>query len=601
MGSELDIIVHDGELVGLGNVKLHLVDDFDTAWEFWQWLEGRDFVAVDTETTGLVIGSDVVRTVQVGGLDAGWTIPWVGWSGLFEDMLKKFDGPIVMHNAKFDAGMLSHMGVHVPRHRIEDTRVMSHILEPHLSTALKSQAGRHVDPVAASPQKKLDEAIGARGPWTWATVPINFPPYWQYGALDPVLTAHLYVRHKKLIAAEAPESYQLENAVQWVIEKMERHGCRIDTPYTEQQRRKFDSFVADAEAWVQREYGVSPGSNQAVVRILQEAGFQFTKATAAGAISLDKEVLAGIDHPLAKIVLQRRQLQKLSSTYLKHYLEEQDDDGYIHPSINTLGARTSRMSMERPNLQNLPRKSEANKAAEVVRNCVIASENNSLVMCDFDQIEMRLLAHLSQDPNLIAAFSAPDDFFVTLARDIFMDPTLQKSDPRRSVTKNVGYAQIYGAGIAKMAQTAGVPEDQVRVVKQRFDTLYPGVRRFQQEVERVAWARQRTEGVPYARSMVTGRRHVADTNKIYALVNYLIQGTAAEVFKQKLLSLDAAGLGEYMVIPVHDEIILDVPNTEKDDIVRTLRDIMNDTTTFSVPISASVAQGERWGMKEEVG
>jgi DNA polymerase-1 len=583
-------------LSGLDNVRLHLVDDFDTAWELMRWLEERTYVAVDTETTGLVIGHDRVRMVQVGGLDAGWAIPWDRWSGLFEDIVKRFTGRFIMHNAKFDAGMSSHMGIDVPRHRIDDTRIMSHILEPNYSTGLKQQATRHVDAASAGAQQELEQAIKTYG---WGGVPITYPGYWQYAALDTVLTAHLYEHHWPLIQPFL-KSYELENAVQWTIEKMERYGAHIDVAYTIDHLQRFNISVEQAAEEVQLRWGVSPGSNQAVIRILQDAGFEFTKATASGAVSLDKEVLDGIDHPLAELVLRRRQRQKLASTYLKHFVEEHDDQDLIHPSINTLGARTSRMSMERPNLQNLPRKSERNPDAQVVRNCITAREGHTLLMCDFDQIEMRLLGHMSQDPGLIAAFQQPDDFFVTLAREIFLDPLLQKSDPRRSVTKNVGYAQIYGAGVDKMAQTAGVPRQQVQVVKTRFDTLYPGVNRFIKAVERVAWDRQRGEGVPYAKSVVTGRHHVADTNKIYALVNYLIQGTAAEVFKQKILQLDAAGLGDYMMVPVHDEIILDVPDEDVPDAIQTLRDNMNDYESFAVPITASVSMGQRWGAKEEV-
>lgn len=590
--------------MGLEDVELHLIDSFDEAQEFWRWLSRgqRTHVAIDTETTGLVIGQDHVRLSQVGWTDAGWAIPQHRWSGLLEDLVTKFDGRFVMHNAKFDAPMLEEDGIIVPRHRIDDTRIMSHILEPNMPTALKSQSTRYVDAQAASMQGELDAAIGARGPWTWGTVPITFGPYWQYGALDPVLTAHLFEHHWPLVQAEAPDSYELENAVQWVIERMERYGVHIDTNYA---RNTYDEFMKDCQdidKWCRDTYGFGPGQNTLIIGQLMEEGHVFSKATASGAISLDKEVLGGIEHPLAQAVMRRRQRQKLASTYLKHFIEEHDDDNLIHPSINTLGARTSRMSMERPNLQNLPRKSEKNKDAETIRNCVTTRFNvdGKLVFCDFDQIEMRLLGHFAQDPGLIKAFHSENDFFVELARSIFLDPDLQKKDPRRSVTKNVGYAQIYGAGLEKMAQTAGVPVEQVRVVKQRFDTLYPGVKRFQSAVERVAWQRQRDEGVPYARSIITGRRHVADPNKIYALVNYLIQGTAAEVFKRAILKLDAAGLGEFMVVPVHDEIVLDVPLDRIDDAVEALRDNMNDTESFAVPITASVASGYRWGAKEDM-
>jgi DNA polymerase-1 len=590
--------------MGLENVELHLIDSFDEAQEFWRWLSRgqRTHVAIDTETTGLVIGQDHVRLSQVGWTDAGWAIPQHRWSGLLEDLVARFDGRFVMHNAKFDFGHLNEDGITIPTHKIDDTRIMSHILEPNMSTALKSQSARHVDAQAAAAQAELNDAIGKKGGWTWGTVPITFAPYWQYGALDPVLTAHLFEHHWPLVQAEAPDAYELENAVQWVIERMERYGAHIDTNYA---RNAHDTFMHDCvniDKWCKETYGFTAGQNQQIIKQLQEEGHVFSKATAAGAVSLDKEVLGGIDHPLAQAVMRRRQRQKLASTYLKHFIEEVDEDNLIHPSINTLGARTSRMSMERPNLQNLPRRSEHNKDAETIRNCFDTrfGPDGKLLFCDFDQIEMRLLAHFSQDAGLIKAFHSENDFFVELARAIFIDPDLQKSDPRRSVTKNVGYAQVYGAGIQKMAQTAGVPVDQVRVVKQRFDSLYAGVHRFQQAVERVAWQRQRDEGVPYARSIVTGRRHVADSNKIYALVNYLIQGTAAEVFKKALLKLDSAGLGAYMVVPVHDEIMLDVPRDAYDDTVVALRDNMNDSTSFAVPITASVASGYRWGAKEDV-
>lgn len=587
-------------------MKLHFVDNIDDAFEMMRWLGSRDVqdvMGTDTETTGLVIGQDRVKLAQLGGREHGWAIPWHSWNGLYKEAISKYEGSILMHNAKFDAGMLDHQGetsVHVPRHRIKDTRIMSHVLEPHMSTALKNQAARHVDASAAGLQADLRKTA-----WTFATVPVDYEPYWTYGALDPVLTVQLYDHHWPIIEADkgSYDAFELENAYQWVAEKMERNGVFIDKAYTQEQYDKFTAYVQQAEKWVWENYKVKPGSNASIVAILQEAGFTFTKATAAGAVALDKEVLGGIDHPLAQTVLKRRQLQKLASTYLLHYLTELDDDDLIHPSINTLGARTSRMSMERPNFQNLPRKSQSNPAATTVRNCVRTryyEDGGSLLMCDFDQIEMRLLAHFSEDEGLIAAFHSPDDFFVSLARNIYADDTIIKSDPRRQLTKNTGYANIYGAGVRKAAQTAGVSEEAMAVSMKGFHTLYPRVKVFQNAVEQAAWRRQKSEGVGYARTALTRRKMVADLNKVYALVNYLIQGSAAEVFKEKQLQLDAAGLGKYMMVPVHDEIILDVSKDYREDAITTLRDIMNDTTTFRVPITASVSEGARWGEKVEL-
>src|SRR5262245_12634708 len=484
------------------DTKIRLVNDWDSAQELMSWLSRgqRTHVAVDTETTGLIIGRDRVRLVQVGWTDAGFAIPWERWGGLLEEVVRRFPGRLVMHNAKVDTGMLDHEGLVIPRHRVDDTRIMAHIIEPNMATGLKPQAARHVDPAAVAAQARLDEAINARGAgWTWATIPITYKNYWVYAAMDTVLTAHLFEKHWPAVHASFLRSYELENAVQWVIQRMERYGAHVDVQYASEAMNTFERDCNQIERECVDEYHIRPGSNIAVVRKLEEFGFTFTKETKSGAQALDKEVLGSIDHPLAQMVLRRRQRQKLASTYLRHFATEYDTHELIHPSINTLGARTSRMSMERPNLQNLPRKSESNRDAETIRNCITTRDDGdgTLVMCDFDQIEMRLLAHMSQDPGLIEAFHSPDDFFVELARRIFQDPNLTKKDPRRSITKNVGYAQIYVAGLAKMALTAGVPESQVKVVKQQFDAIYPNVSRFQKEVEIRAWQRQRDEGVPY--------------------------------------------------------------------------------------------------------
>lgn len=593
--------------MSLDDVKLHLVETFSDAEALMTWMGTADasgVLAIDTETTGLIHGRDKVRLTQVGGLVHGWAIPQHRWSGLVADIVKKYTGHLIMHNATFDQRMLAADGIVIEPTRIHDTRPMAHILEPNMANGLKPQAARHVDALAAGAQSVLDSAVGKAGGWTWATIPLDYGPYWQYAALDTVLTRHLFDHHYPLVMADAPDAYQLEMDAMWVIANMETYGVPIDVAHSQKYLDEFTRSVDELGKWVKDTYGVSAGSNTAIIDVLRREGFDnpvyWTKLTASGAPSLDKDALSGIDHPLAKTVLHRRRLQKLASTYLTHFVNEVDSNDIIHPSINTLGARTSRMSMSNPNFQNLPTKSESNPAAETVRNGVASRYRNDggrLVMCDFDQIEMRLYAHMSQDPGLIAAFNSPEDFFVGLARAIFNDDTIDKKDPRRRITKSVNYAEIYGAGVAKLALTAGIPEEQVRVVKARFDQLYPGGGAFKKKVEQIAWQRQREEGVGYVRSPFTRRRHVADRDKIYPLVNYRIQGTAAELFKMKLIECDKAGLGPFMVVPVHDEIVLDVPAENIEDVVHTLQKIMNDTEICSVPISASVSWGERWGAK----
>lgn len=597
----------------LDDVQLHLIDSVDQVFAFKRWLGERrpdDVISVDTETTGIDKDRDVARLVQVGDERHGWALDRHDWFGLIRETVATYEGAITGSNVVFDYEMLKKEGVELPRHRCRDTRPMVHILEPTKPSGLKQAGARHVDPRAGSSQGDLHEAMRQNG-WTWATVPTTFRPYWLYGALDTVIAAQLDAYAYPRVMADAPEAYDLEMGVSWVTNAMERRGCRIDAEYARTQYDRFMAHCDKLERWCREHYNVNPGSNAAVIRVLEGEGWTFTKATKSGGIALDKEVLGGVDHPLARAVLERRRLQKVASTYLSHFIEERDANDLIHPSINSLGmsrdesvrdgrgVRTGRMSMSHPNLQNLPRRNSSNPAANVVRNCVVPRENHTLIMCDFDQIEMRGLAHCANETEMIKAFHNEGDFFLNLASQIYDTEITDKSDPRRQVTKNAGYAKIYGAGVAKFALTAGIDETQARAFLNRFDTLYPGVRRFQDQVQRVAFETRAAEGVSYARSPLTRRRQVADPGKEYALVNYIVQGMAAEIFKMKLLELDAAGLGEWLVVPVHDEIILDVPNEHVIDVIETLEKIMNDTTLLSVPVTAGVAFGRRWGEKTD--
>lgn len=593
--------------MSLDHVKLHLVDSVDEAFKLMEWLgqtRWEDTIGVDIETSGLNKWSDRTRLVQIGDADTGWAIPWEDWGGVVREVVRKYKGWYVGHNfVSFDWTFLDREKVVIPRDRLHDTRPMAHILDPTYSTALKNLAAKHVDPRAKSMQDTLDEAIGAKGGWTWGTVPMDYGPYWTYGALDPVITLRLYQHLKAELERDGSQrAYEVELGAAWVVRQMEINGAHVDRAYAAEYLIKYERYCEEVAQWVKSTYGISAGSNQAIITALQAEGFDFAKRTKSGAAALDADVLASVDHPLASAVLSRRKLQKVASTYLSHIVGDADADDLMHPSINPLGARTSRMSMSGPNLQNLPRASEKNPAATTVRNCYTTRYGDAgrMVFCDFDQIEMRGLAHMSQDVGLKAAFLAEDDFFIVLARSVFNDPSIEsKKDPRRQVVKNVGYGKIYGAGIAKLALTARISEEQAAAAMHAFDASFPGVRAFQNRVQRVALERKAAEGVGYVRSPLTQRRHPSDSGKEYALVNYLVQGLAAEMFKMKLVELSNAGLEQFMILPVHDEVIMDVPNENLADVLTTLKDVMNDDKLLSVPITAGIATGKRWGAKED--
>lgn len=598
--------------MSLDGVQIHLVDDVETAYECKRWLSTCDRVALDTESTGLDKDRDRARLVQLGDARTAYVIPIEsdGWGGLVVELLRRYQGEYVLHNMTYDDAMLYNaLGLRLPRERTHDTRFQAHVLESTGSLALKKLSTRHVDARAGMLQDDLTEVF-QRGGWTWATIPWNMEQYWFYAGMDTILTYQLDEYQRPLVEAEAPASYDLELAVAWVCERMERRGVCVDRDYTTRFADELSAYVEQAEAWCREHYGIYPGSNNAVVKRLERDGVEFTEYTTGGAIKLDKFVLGAIDHPLAQTVLGRRRAQKMVSTYLGNYLTMSERDGRIHPSINTVGGtgknpfepggssgvRTGRMSSSDPNIQNVPIRGAASTK---IRRCFIPDEGHSWIKADFSQIEMRAMAHASGDQRMIEAFRSEGDFFVNIGRELFQEPDFQKSDPRRQLIKNGGYAKIYGAGIEKFAATAGVSEEVAYAFMRDFDALYADVPRWIRQVEREARQRLTDEGEAYVRSALTNRKFTADERKLYTLVNYKLQGTAGEILKMKIVQADHAGLGDYMLFPVHDEVDLSAPNDELDDVMATVRDVMSDDQLLApVPITSSIDVGSHWGASE---
>lgn len=595
--------------MSLDGVQVHLVDDVETAMECKRWLSTLDKVAVDTESTGLDKDRDRARIVQFGDAQQAYVVPidFPGWGGFATELLTKFTGDFVLHNLVYDDAMLYNaLGVRLPENRSHDTRLKAHVVSSTGSLALKNLAVKHVDRRAKMFQDQLGEAIGSAGGWTWETVPITYEPYWSYAGMDTILTYQLDDYLDPIVQRDAPRSYELELATAWVCERMERKGVLIDRPYVQALTEKLESHVVAVERWCRKNYGIYPGSNREVISWFQNQGYKFTKYTERGQIQLDKFVLEELNHPLATAVLNRRRSQKMASTYLTHYLNDVDRDGRVHPSINTVGGvgknpfepgggqgvRTGRMSCSNPNLQNVPVRGAISKT---IRRSFIAGENSTWLKCDADQIEMRCMAHMAQDQGMIDAFLSDGDFFVNIARTIFREPDFSKSDPRRQLVKNGGYAKIYGAGTDKFAETAGVSELTAAEFMRNFDGMYPGVPRWTREIEREARRTLEQEGEAYVRSPLTGRKHTADERKLYPLVNYVIQGTAGEILKMKIVEADRAGLGPYMLFPVHDEIDFEVPLDELDVVQKTLIDVVNDDKLLSVPLTWSTELGPNWG------
>lgn len=424
-----------------------------------------------------------------------------------------------------------------------------------------------------------------------------------YAALDTILTMRIWEKfYEKCGPGKVyHKAYELEMAARKIVTRMEINGARVDLEYAENKYSELIRYTESVREWGARTYaGTSLGSNIQLVRLFESLGGEVTILTDKGAKSCDKDQLTlfkinGSEEikTLASTVLDLRKADKLANTYFLNIMNK-SVDGILHPNIKTLGARTSRMTMTDPALQTLP------KEDGLVRGAFIPKDDNHvLITSDLDQVEFRMFASLSKDKYLIDLFNHADrvgsDPFTEIGREVYQDPSITRSDSRRGLIKGMIYGRLYGAGIAKQALTAGVPEDQMRVVSDAFDKKYPGMIAFQREVENIGMRRERETGQGYVNTW-SGRRLPCDSGRIYTLTNYLIQGSAAEIFKNNLIKLDQADLTEYLVLPVHDEIVLNAPRDNVEEIKNIVKECMTTREGWAVPLTAGVSGPlESWG------
>lgn len=596
------------------DVSLHLVDNIEEAMNMLRWLgERREVLGLDTETGGVHPNDPLnphsttasLRMVQIGDHNTGWAVPFEGprsWGGAVLEALEKYQGPIAVHNLSFDAAWMSlHAGWKVPWERMHDTMIHYNMLYPGQPAALKTITDKHIDPRASVGQAQLNAVMDANG-WDWRTIPVTNPQYALYSALDPVITAHIW----SFLRADQkyPKAFDLEMSTLRICTAMEMQGIPVDVDYSIKMRDELEEYVSNAKKWAQENLGISVSSSQQLAKYFEHTlGAKITKRTRGGAPSVDKETLeeftASSDPNVAqtaKFVLEVRKADKIRGSYFENFIKDQTD-GLLHPSIKTMQAITGRMSVTNPALQTL------HKNDKIVRNAITARPGQVLVSSDLDQVEFRIFAHLSQDPALIETFIRADetgsDPFTEIGKQVYEDADFQKSDPRRGLIKNVVYGKLYGSGVAKMAASAGVPETQMRSVNDGLESTYPGIKRYQKELEQSIQNRARTSGEFFIETGVTGRRIPVEEDYVYRGLNYTIQSTAAEVFKSNLVKLDAAGLTPNMIVPVHDEILMSVDASDAEEVKKTLEECMTTSSGWDIPLtSGSEGPFERWGLKE---
>lgn len=584
------------------DIQLHYVNTTEKAMELKRWLgERREVLGLDIETSGLEMHTPEsrVRTVQVGDHMSGWVIPVEDWRGLAIEVLREYRGDMALHNGPFDRPWITKfLGYEIPSHQLHDTMVMAKINYPGQDARLKSCAVKYIDPNADSGQKELDRAFKTYG-WDWNTVPTDFREYWIYAAMDPIITAHLKTEFRT--DTLYPDVYALEMEMLRIAIEMERNGSRIDVDYATEKRRELLEYAESNKQWAIDNWGVNFNAPQQVVKYFQSLGAEFTRFTKKNAPSADKDMLEIFENDpndhiaqSARFIMDTKRALKFATAYFGNFVD-MSVDGLLHPSINTLEARTSRMSISNPALQQIPSKDSYVRNAFIPRN-----DGEQIVSVDYSQVELRILANLTKDPKLVADFhdvdSAGGDFFANMGRNIYKDPSFNKKDPRRKYVKSAMYLMNYGGGVDKLALTTGRPVAEMRDLLDLIFTTYPGIKKFQNDTINGIRMLEREHGSGWVETE-SGRKLPVDPGFAYKGVNYAIQSRAAEIMKRAIVRLDSAGLTPYMMLPIHDEVVSSVPREDVEDVIRTSEDVMKEVD-HDVQI---VAEGEggfdRWGDK----
>lgn len=570
------------------------IDSLDGALDLRDWFHRQPYVALDTETSGLdVHARDFhVRLIQFGNKTEAWVMECEPWVGFVRELLRDYKGRIIGHNlGGYDAGALRAIGIMLPWEKVDDTLIAMRLARPHQNAGLKDVTVRYISPRAADSQGGLHKTM-KKNKWGWDTVPGDLPEYRFYAAMDVIINSRLFEHPVCQEGLNSPV-YEMEMDVRAIAHEMEWRGMRVNVPFAYETAARLRKEASDLASQIHERHGFSISSGPQLSRWLLDHGVKLSVLTGGGSASTSKDALeaarysaTGEAAEIMDAVLRSRKITKMASSYFDNFVS-MSTDGLLHPQIQTLQARTGRMSITNPAMQTLPRVDEDDPDTRLVRQAIIPrEENHKIVSSDFSQIELRVIASLSEDPNLIEAFRIADetgeDLFTASGQIVYDDPTMKKSDARRTLVKNTMYGASYGAGVAKMASTAGVSVEEMRAVYDAVFGRFSGVKKYMKICENEAKNNDFWIITPF------GRRIRVDPDHTYAALNAKVQAYAGDIFKSTMVNLAHAGLTEFMVCPVHDEVVFSIPDDQLEEVSHVISEIMPyDELAVKVPAEPS--------------
>ncbi len=601
---------------------------------------GTGPLALDTETTSTqpmdteLVGISLARGdgrawyIPVGhrtpdGRRLSGQLPWEQIRQYLAPLLGDARIPKIAHHAKFDTLVLSEQGLEV-RGIAFDTLIAAYLvggrsglaegegeaesgsaaLRKDRSIGLKNLAFRYL----GVEMRDIAEILGkGRAQRTMDQVPIEVVG--PYACADADMTFRLKeVLEKQLVENGLTSLFEeVELPLIEVLREMERVGVLLDIPFLLQMSRELQQALGELEEEIYGYAGhpFNVHSTQQLGEVLfRELGLPLTATSKlkSGGYSTASDVLEKLRtaHPIVEAVLRLRELAKLKSTYVDALpLLVNRRTGRVHTSFNQTATATGRLSSSDPNLQNIPIRTEIGRK---VRQAFIASPGWVLLSADYSQVELRILAHLSQDPGLLEDFRRGEDVHASTAATLFGIPVSQVTPEQRRMAKTVNFGLMYGMSDYGLAQRLGIDQKVAAQFISTYFRRYAGVRRYLEETVR------RGRELGYV-STVLGRRryipelHSSNRNVRMAAereaVNTPIQGTAADIIKIAMVRLYRAlqerNLRSRMLLQVHDELVLEVPEEEVEVVVPLVKEVMEGAYRLDAPLQVEVHTGPNWG------
>jgi DNA polymerase-1 len=395
---------------------------------------------------------------------------------------------------------------------------------------------------------------------------------------------------------------EVERPLVRVLAKMELVGVRVDTA----ELRRLAKLLADEAHQLERRVHELAGEPFQVNSVPQLREVLYTKLrlspqkkTKTG-YSTDSQTLEKLreEHPIVPAILRYREVEKLRSTYTDALLAEVGEDGRIHATFNQTVARTGRLSSEAPNLHNIPIRGEEGRQ---LRRAFIPADGMKLLVADYNQIELRVIAHLAEDPGLIEAFASGTDIHRATASRIFGVDPADVTIAMRSKAKMVSYGLAYGMEAYGLAQRLGIEvEEAAQILKAYFES-FPNVKAYMERVVAEARDKGYTETLFGRRRMIpelSSQRYQVRMAGERQAMNAGIQGLAADIFKVALVRLDARlaeqGLESRLILQVHDEVLLEVPPRERDAAAEVTLGAMRGAAELRVPLEVNLSWGDSW-------